>query len=164
MEVRHLLGPFLSSSSVERPVVTRERAVRLRREEPSIRLIAQRQSARLISERSGVRSPVGLSVLSRTQNCSPGGGTSKLAQRKRAWLITRRSEDRNLHLLYPHQSPPHTHTSPRTHSKPLCTFSRLAGSIPVVGGFGRDLVVTSSPTLRPQQSIFPSPLLQPMDP
>jgi hypothetical protein len=24
---------------------------------------------------------------------------SKLAQRKRAWLITRRSEDRNLHLL-----------------------------------------------------------------
>lgn len=168
MEVRHLLGPFLSSSSVERPVVIRERTVRFRREEPSIRLIAQRQSARLISERSGVRSPVGLSVLSRTQNCSPGGGTSKLAQRKRVWLMTRRTKDRNLHLLSPHPHCtykrtfpfPHAHTPApsRTHSKHHRILSRLAGSIPAVGGFGRDQVVPSSPTLRPQQfhSLLPS--------
>ena len=77
----------------------RATAVRFRQGEPLIRLIAQRQSARLISERSGVRSPVGLLVPGKTQNCSPGEGTSKLAQRKRAWLITRRSEDRNLSPL-----------------------------------------------------------------
>ena len=141
----------------------RATAVRFRQGEPLIRLIAQRQSARLISERSGVRSPVGLLVPGKTQNCSPGEGTSKLAQRKRAWLITRRSEDRNLHLLYPHHHctydrtiPSFAHTHRGLTANLLCILSRLAGSIPAVGGFGRDLVVPTSPTLVLSKSLTPS--------
>lgn len=148
----------------------RATAVRFRQGEPLIRLIAQRQSARLISERSGVRSPVGLLVPGKTQNCSPGEGTSKLAQRKRAWLITRRSEDRNLHLLYPHHhctydrtipSFAHTHT-PRTYSKSPLHFEQASGFDSRRGRLRPRPGGTHKSHACPQQ--IPYPLLQPMDP